>query len=454
MYKRLTIVLVGILILSFAAGCKNKDQSAAQAKQKSMLEMTTVLGAMSESESSYLEAQSSDRSMGHKLVLSPLGLGVAYQAPVDGGVRVIHNGKPGNVYKNIDYLVITDDGQQIAYGAEVDGKWRMIVNGTAGMFFDTVGMPRFSPDGRHVLYDASIDEKWHLVVDGKISEKKSGFYDKSFSSDSKRIYSIDNPDDDSSPRKMVVRDLSLNKLSERELFTHHAIYNSNMSKVAMITRENNLSRLVVFDYDNPEKIYYGPLFSDIGLESFGPDGETVAYLAEKNGKMFVAFNDNAEQIPTGEVKQPPVIRPDKLEVGLIIKSNGKAFFHRAFEKSKTSTKKYDEAANIVYSKDSKHYAYTARVDKDVFMVINGLETPVFDMIIDPIFSPDGRLLVFRARKDGKRFVVAADNKGKIVYQSEKFDMVFKPVFTPDSKSIAFGVKNGTQLIWKCDKFEQ
>ena len=111
---------------------------------------------------------------------------------------------------------------------------------------------------------------------------------------------------------------------------------------------------------------------------------------------------------------------------------------------------YDEAANLTYSKDGS-YAYAARNGKNWFIVVNGTEGPAFDRAIEPLFSPDCRYVVYRARKGGKRFVVVADAKdGRIIRQHQSYEQVFQPVFTATGMAIGYGVKDGNKLFWKVE----
>ena len=68
-----------------------------------------------------------------------------------------------------------------------------------------------------------------------------------------------------------------------------------------------------------------------------------------------------------------------------------------------------------------------------------------------MFSPDGKFIVYRARKAGKRFVVVADTNGKTIRRHPSYEQVFQPVFTDDGKSVAYGVKDGNELWWKVEK---
>jgi Tol biopolymer transport system component len=85
--------------------------------------------------------------------------------------------------------------------------------------------------------------------------------------------------------------------------------------------------------------------------------------------------------------------------------------------------------------------------------VNGKEGPAFERVVTPVFSPDDKRLVYRARKDGKRFVVVADTGGKTIKQHPAYEQVFQTVFTADGKSIAYGVKDGKKLIWKVEKID-
>jgi len=52
-----------------------------------------------------------------------------------------------------------------------------------------------------------------------------------------------------------------------------------------------------------------------------------------------------------------------------------------------------------------------------------LNNRAYDMIVSPQFSPDGSRLLYRVRKDGKRFVVMADKDGGTVREHPPYDMV-------------------------------
>jgi Tol biopolymer transport system component len=140
-------------------------------------------------------------------------------------------------------------------------------------------------------------------------------------------------------------------------------------------------------------------------------------------------------------------------VGVLLTSQNRFFLHQSFFNSTKKGKKYDEAADLAYSKDARHYVYAARKGENWFVVVNGKEGPAFDRVVTPVFSPDSRYLIYRARKDGKRFVVVADTGGKTIKQHPAYEQVFQTLITADGKSIAYGVKDGKKLIWKVEKLD-
>ena len=184
---------------------------------------------------------------------------------------------------------------------------------------------------------------------------------------------------------------------------------------------------------------------------FGADGASLSYVAEKGGKRFLILNGKEELLPAGAVSGVPVIRPDNKGAGIIMISKDGSFLHQAFFHDGVKEKQYDETADLVYSKDGSMHAYAARKGNNWLVVVNGREGPVFDRVVTPVFGPDSKLFVYRARKDDKRFVVVADAVGNVLRQHPSYEQVFPLVFTADGKSVAYGIKDGQKLIWKVEK---
>jgi len=338
----------------------------------------------------------------------------------------------------------------VAYSIFYDGKSRLVVEGREGAEFDDVGQPVFSPDGRHIAVRASKGEKIYIDVDNKTNDGYRRFFGNPiFSADSTKIAYVEGIETNSNPR-LVISDLSFTKKVIRESTDLIAVSGDRTTLVArqMVDGEQ---RMVVIGFDRPNVIREGRLYNAIDAFALSNDGATIAYVALENSKRRVLLNDREEPFPDGGLVGSLVIRPDQKGIGFIMVNRGRYSLHQAFFHDGAKEKQYEEAMDLVYSKDSRLHAYAARKGKNWFIVINGKEGQTFDRVVMPVFSPDGRYLVFRARKGGERFVVVADTDGKTIRQHPAYEQVFQPVFTADGGSVAYGVKDGNKLIWKVEK---
>lgn len=398
-----------------------------------------------------------------QVIFSESGRGAAYIAEKDGKVYVVHNGKAGKQYATIGEVALSPDGRRIAYGAIVDGKWRMVIDDREGKKYNTVKSPMFSPDSKHVAYQAMLDERWFIVVDNTVNTgTKANYAKQEFNSDSTLIAYIENADD-KNKGSLVVSDLGFKTQTIMDGIGYPMITNTDKTRIAAVSRENGKQRVIEFSFSAPKAVKKGPLYDAVYKLAFGPDGVSIAYDAERSGEHLLIFNNREDRIPKKTLIGPPVIRPDLKAVGAIIakidpatqhiaiNSTDNASLRQSFINDAGKEKDYEEAANLVYNRDGSIYAYVARTGQGWFAVVNGKEGPVFDRVVTPVFSPDGKLLVYRARKDGKRFVVIADTNGRTIRQHPGYEQVFPVVFTPDGKSVAYGVKDGNKLIWKVER---
>lgn len=387
-----------------------------------------------------------------KPLFSKNGGGVAYSAEKNGKVYVVHNGSPGTLYETVGEIVLSPDGRRIAYGALSEGKWRMVIDGTEGVPYSTVKSPLFSPDGSHLAYQALSGEKWHLVVDTTANGgTQTRLMDHQFSADSRTIAYIDNADAYSRRGRLVLSDLAFVQQKVISSNAFRFTLNPDGSRIAAISRRENKQYVVTCRIDRPNDVQNGSEYSVIDNLAFGPDGIALTYVAARDGVRFMVFNGREEVLPNGgSPVEAHVVRPDQKGVGAIISANNQTFFHQFFLDGGKKDSVYDEAGGLTYDGGGDAYAYAARRGNAWFIVVNGVEGPGFDRVISPEFSPNGKYLVYRARKDGKRFVVVAKRSGKIIRQHPAYEQVFEVTFTADGKSLAYGVKDGARLIWQVE----
>jgi WD40 repeat protein len=387
------------------------------------------------------------------LTFASQGGGVAYTVGKADKVYVVHNGKAGSLYNAIGSVVLSPDGSRIAYAALVDEKWRMIVDGQAGEPFSTAKDPKFSPDSRHVAYQGMKGDKWHLVVDTTVNSGTTKRYrPHEFSGDSAHIIYIDDFDDTMGKGRLVVSELNFKNERIIDPAVSDMIFNSDRTAVAAISKSMaNRQSVIRFTIAKPEAVQRGAEFDKILDVAFDPADTVVAYIAERQKTKYGVFNSQEEILPKGLKPGTPVVNLANKSVGVLMSANNSFYLHQMFRNSERTGKVYDAAEGLVYSSDGAVSAFAARKGNSWFVVVNGTDGSAFDRVVSPKFSPDGKFLVYRARKDGKRFVVVADASGKILRQLPTYEQVFDVQFTSDGTSVAYGVKDGNKLAWQVEK---
>jgi len=94
--------------------------------------------------------------------------GVAYALLQGKAATLVHNGKV--VYqggRRPNQLVISADGASLAYSESVDGKVRIVVDGVPGEPYTAVEHPIYAPDGKTVVYTAQDGDQQYVVIGGK-----------------------------------------------------------------------------------------------------------------------------------------------------------------------------------------------------------------------------------------------------------------------------------------------
>ncbi|ACH38177.1 lipoprotein, putative [Citrifermentans bemidjiense Bem] len=445
-----TCLVCAGLLLPALAGCQQQEQSRAYPAPtvKGAIATPAVLATIPP-DAVLTPPGSSDPA---KIVVNEEGKGAVYVAYRNGKSVVVHNGRSGPEYDKVANVSLSPDGQHVAYGVTVQEKQRRIVwDGREGDVYVDVWNPVFSPDNRHIAYIAQIGEDSHIVVDGSITGAYPSLLSGNpvFAADASHVAFHLTPGAGGKGR-LVVASRDLKHLKSWDCVNHEMVLDADRTRAAAVVPAEGKQRAVIVSLLNPEEIKEGPLYEEVTGLTLSPDGASFAYVAVKEGRRYLVLDGKEEPLPEGEMRQPPVVKPGGKGAGIIL-TTGKGFrLHPGFGGGKDG-RSYQEAAGLIYSKDGSQTAYLARREKSIFAVVNGKESPGYDMIVTPKFSPDGRFLVCRARKDGRRFVVVLDRDGKVVREHPRYEMVFDVTFTPDGKSVAYGIKEGRQLAWEVEK---
>lgn len=460
------------LTVSLAACSKSNDKratnSAALSGKIDVITVSTLLATIADNEKpadkkaddkhsknpEILQQQNSRRdSSDIHIEMVRNGRGNAYIASVNGKVHVVHNGTAGAFYDDVDpyTLAISPDGQRVAYGVISGDKRVMVIDGVESGYFDDLGPPIFSPDSKVVAFEGKSANQWYIHAGKHRSAAADSYNDKpAFSPDSKQIVFYENASKNRKAR-LVISDLSFTKPIYKDVYGATLFSNDN-SRVALVQEAGDKKKLVQFSLTQPEVVTEGPLYDVISERSFSSDGSVVAYIAKKGDISYIVSNGREERLPAGSYPWPPVINPDKKTVGVAVAAHDGAYFYQAFLKKTPPAGRYKEIADIAYSADGRQYTYVAIKNERFHIVLNGKDGPSFDRVISPMFSPDGRYLVYRARQSGTRFVVVVDTlSGNIIKKHPGYERVFETVFTPDGKSVAYGVVDKKQIMWKVEK---
>lgn len=459
-----TLLTFSLLLVSLCCvACSKESSQGAKSTSPAVLTASTQLGTISPDEQPVTQTQDPkhagtppDKAPAHIVIdINKAGRGYAYIARVGDTIHVVHNGRTGKAYQEVDAntLTLSPDGQRVAYGARAGEKWFVVADAREYGPFDEIGPPSFSPDSRVVAFEGKSGTSWHIHLGDRKSPPAPSFFSKPlFSADSSRMLRLENTGDEKQFRH-VFSDLAFGGQVVVPFSSFNITVNEQLSRIAVIDRPGDKYQVKLMDFMNPTQVAAGSLYDGILKLAFSSDGRHVAYIAQKGKGRFLVYDGKEEAIPSGEYPWPPVIRPDHAGVGLVIVGKTGAFIHEAFSGQKIPVPStYKECADLAYSRDGRYHAYVAIRNEKFLIVANGQEGPVYDRVISPQFSPDGRFLIYRARQDGMRFVVVADAAtGKILRELPRYERVFETTFTADGQSVAYGVKDGNQIWWKVEK---
>ena len=426
----------------------------------------------------------------NSILFSPDRNKVAYIAKKEGKWFMVVNNQVSEAYDNILLgFHFSPDSKKLAYAAKKEGKWFVVVNGQRGNNYDEITAPiTFSPDSKRLVYGVKKEGKQFIVIDGEEGKSyDSLWWDPTFSPDSKQLaYGAQKEG-----KRFVVINGKEGKAYDN---IWGIIFSSDSKKIAYAAVDREKGVTVV---ENGKE---GKYYKDIQSITFSPDSKQLAYVAQKKEQTW-----------------EPSWSPAEWTV-VINGEEGKIY---DFITAQTGIVKNEK---LVFSSDSKQLAYIAgnaekesmiHGIKEFFIVLNGQEGKIYKKILSPkpilvespIFSPDGKQLVFSASNEyetpdgsleskqfivingkeeeinytinpawnfgfvsgGPDFIFSLDSK-RMAYILEKeyeagvfivvdnwksriYDGVSQPIFSSDGKSIIYGAKIGNELWATVDKIE-
>lgn len=451
MVKRLRLIIVLLFLLSLLA-CKERDA----VKDKGLIRDEGVLAIIGKDE----EPLSVQTAGGHTgdasdhgkpafiIQFSQNGQGVAYAARDKRGAFIVHNGIRGSYHRILGDFTISPDGRSVAYTVSDGRRWMLIINGKKSSAYDEAGTPVWSPNSRHVACEMRKGNKWVVLLNGKESRPCESYYEKPyFNADSTGLILVENTED-VMRKNILVTDLQLNKKVEYGLRGRLLLFSEDKKRLAFVEELSDGKRLIEIDMIDPTKVRRWPFYDDVNFITLANNSDDTVFAAIKGEKRYLVFNGKEKELPAGDLLSLPVISPDRKTVVVFMGDGKKVWIHKAFGSMNIMTSRYEQASNFTFSPDGKGYAYFVVKENKMFLIINGKEIKTdYEIMVSPLFSPDGRFFVCRVRRGGSRFVISIDTRTGIIREYPVYERVFEPFFI-DNRTVAYGVKEGDALTLK------
>jgi hypothetical protein len=159
--------------------------------------------------------------------------------------------------------------------------------------------------------------------------------------------------------------------------------------------------------------------------------KTAPPAADTSGPS--AFTEKTTQITPPEKVMVYAFSPRSDRIAFIIHKVG---LKKAVVIDGHESPEYDEIRplggkqSVLFSDDSKHFAYAARRDTTWLVVTDGKEGPAMQSVEDPSFSPDGSTVAYASMKDGKPVLVIDSASAPAVHDLPGFTPVQRGVNSP------------------------
>lgn len=455
--------LASVLCAIVVCGCTNTQSVDTQYKTVQpvkMLSESQKLGIVSPECIALSKDSTRPQGVHDNLIeVAATGRGYAHIEPSGQGYRVVHNASVGKPYKLVGDLTLSQNGNRVAYVAHINDKYKSIIaDGTSGPLLTDIGMPKFTPDGNHLLYTTTIGTDERLVIDHKIRSDLNVGQNLLLSSDSRFVaFSVNSPG--TSQKQFMISDFTLQDAKIFKSCGDFFISSDDSSRIAVLCSDAGKRTIQIIDFINRSLVSTidAPLSSgQIVKMRFSADNRSFVFTTMTDDlQRFLYYNGRVEKIPRGdEFLSDPLVLAEPERIGVIVGSAFKVNLYNAFKENGYAERSFGYISDFITSNNGKHHAYIAidsGGEERMRIVVDGNEGPLFDKIVSPLFSPDGRFIVYRARKDQERFLVVSDLKGKIVRRHVPYQMVFQPYITDDGKSVGYGALIGNELWWKVEK---
>lgn len=289
------------------------------------------------------------------------------------------------------------DGKRYAYGAREGNKKLILIDGKKGKKYEQTGMgPLFSYDGKQMAYTGYRKGNTYVVINEKEYGKYTMVDDFVFSPvDSQFAY-------------VAVRDYEMLLVLNHEVIsTHYNIwdptFSPDASRFAYLARDKKGGPLyTVIDGVS------GPAYPDVSSVHFSPNNERTAYVIYNS----LELSDTSRTVMIdGQLFGP---YPDIENASLMFSPDSKHFAYVALlDTSRIAIvtdgilgREYEDCYLVGFGKDDSIPTYRAKIGDNKWAVIrNGVIGPEFDVVYNCVFSEDRQHLAYCGNKGDKIYMV-------------------------------------------------
>lgn len=429
--------IICIVALQFVlAGCDITPKTAVKSAFNSI---STRLGSLP---AGYELQDVTFSSDGHRIL---------YSARLDEKIYLFDGFKKSMPYSSVSEFVFdTYNPGGFAFIEKHADMTYVVVNGVLGPLSNEATDLAFLP-GNIVTYGETLVPGKRVLVAG--TYRSAPFVmtaSKPFLTKDKRIYYTEKTENGGAHLRSCTLQFTDCRNGKDYMNISNIYADSTQSKLVFIAEQKSKQTVVAADMTSSDvQEQEGKQYDEILSAAISVDGRHLSYLA-RNGSSFMLVKDGVVI---------PYVGHTHLK-DMIIAPNGTTF-HIGYDKDKVvalldgkvSGKPYEEIRMPAFSGDGKHFAYAARQGNKWQLVVDANEGPQYDILITPVFSPDGSRVVCRARNEGQRFIVVAGADAQPLKESSRYEMVWGAHFSPDGKRVGYGVKSGQELWWKVDALD-
>ncbi len=393
----------------------------------------------------------------HGVTFSSDGSRVAWVAATETQeIQAFVDGKPDEPFDSIGEVTFSPDNQHYAYVAKRSGLPTVVLDGVEGDYFDEIRQLTWSNVGGHlfcvarsgevdlIVRDTEIvtecsrfgragftfpknadryaiavyqGDMWHMLVDGELHEGfKNVFPGASFSDDGRHlVYAAGR-----GRGHLLVLDGEV----RRDYVFDFVSFGPKPDQMAYVVRNGDQFQVVVdgveHDFLFDQILPPGVMFSD--------DGEHIAYAAKVGERKAVVYDGKRGPFFTQYATNLPRFNGERLFYS--IKKRGSQILFVDGEPQEA----YKRLIGPSYSGDLSRYAYFGQSDDGWELVVDGEVQAKYPFARDvPVFSHDGTKLAFVAGRERNMFVVLNGVEGKAL------DLVGPDTltFSPDGQHVAY-----------------